>query len=286
MKKGIKGTNYELRNLPIIPFKLEDLIFWLLKQDTPITFWIGAIHLEEHTYCSLSRTKFGEIAVMSQNNTYIVLNLDVSSVIEDIIDEIESRIIYCYPPGFLRIAKFRQNFIPCNDYNSEYDHLFEEYYNKTTLLSQRINEYCGGTQYADHQNLFKDMPFLHKVSDKQYKLSNTIYIYLDSKFNVEDIRDIIEQHPLSVDWVINVLEIRGTSGEFLSIKIEIITAEDYYRTIGYLKTRLDFMNKTSNYSEICEIAAQLNIPCKLLQDEQIYDIIRTRIRTLQWSDFT
>lgn len=271
---------YNLSKARNIPFQLENLIYWLLRQNKRIEFELATDELAGILY---SR-KNGEVGFWRYNTPRIILKLNRFSNINDIIFEIDRQCIYS--DHVLRpLALFRLPFSYKTNTDYKYSELLNEYNNKTNRLSRKMWKLYGADTYTNSKNLFRCIPFLYKISGEQYTLFKSLQLADGKVINIEEVKALFNTYLVFNDYIVNVISLEVDEFEGIKIKIEIITTEDYYFTIGYFITHLQFMDKIGNYSGVNNLAEKLNITCDDMEDKEIYKIVKLKVSELKWSDF-
>lgn len=252
-----------------------------MRQDKKIEFVIESYNLAGLLY----RRENDEVGFCAPNTRRIILYVNRESTVKDIIYEIDRQVLYYNNVGLYRLASFRQHFSYNHNIDYKYNELFDEYNNKTEKLSRKMCKLYEIDSYTNSKNLFRNIPFLYKISGEQYTLFKSIQLADGKTINIKEVKELFDTYLVFHNYIINVVSLKITKRRKIKITIEIIISEDYYLTIGCFITNLRFIEKTGNYSEFKNLAKKLNIYCDDMDDKEIYNAVKSRILELKWSDF-
>lgn len=287
-----KGSSFDIPAGEIIPFRLSHIILWLLRQPMDTT-------VDLHPQVG---RKIYRLSVKAQS--YIVLSLwqkkgmwftytSCYNMKRDLLSSLEAIDLCLSESGLIGVDHFNGQ---RND-----DKMTQAMENKKIIDKLRIN-------LADINHQFKmdkceitgcdSLPVFLDTSGKRHQINinlnsmskatdRVIDVISNEEAYIYEIKKIINSYLIFHTYVGRVysIDIRidysTKTSIYLTVVIELITNEDYYRTIGYAESQLSFIQHIENIEERKEKLTELCSQWKLETDAEK---VASTLSLLTWSD--
>lgn len=301
-QKVDKEVYYNLEYYKKIPFRLEELLRWMINYHilsvnfVEVSFSVKSLMKFEDRYtCRLKiypTKKYEKMIDIKINNYYSQyyrqqLKFNKNTTEEEIINYINQQILY-FNQEFCNLSILRSHFLPT---------LAHDEYIKTSLnlLTERFEIAKSESGFTKlYAGDFSKIPFL-SPSGTNYILCNRQHLPCNCQlkeitYNIRRCFETYFQLPL---FVLRVLSVKykavGTFAEDtlydISIIIEIISREHYEESFGLLKANIEYMKDSKDYKGLLNIASNINIE-ELSEDiEQLYHQLQKKINKLSWKNF-
>lgn len=299
------SIRYEVYESQLIPFSLGIIIWYMMNELKHSHVNIIQLHFDfefKGRLCACS------LFVLKGSLTITVLNKHTKDIetkyidtpinsLDDITNMINTTYIGKYPMSILR-----ENFIDTNKEEgpnlvlkridllvnslpSLYDligHEFEMINDFSDILPLEVKDsgekhHCVITFKHKRRGFPQDRLF--SLISREIEIKNKVKTHLQ---NYNDLGDYV----IIIRRVIVDYHISKEISIIINVYIEALKNEDYYDTIGALKSQLNYACQSNNHGELSKLAKRLNLSISEMNNEDVCDLLEKHINNLRWEDFS